>query len=100
VELLDSPVRKKQVALARQIAMFLAKKVGNYPYTQIASSFNRDDHTTVIHAVRKVEELMEEDDSLRELIERLEFKIRQEVERSTQVIHTDVDNYVDNSVDN
>jgi len=100
VELLDSPVRKKQVALARQIAMFLAKKVGNYPYTQIASSFNRDDHTTVIHAVRKVEELMEEDDSIREFIEALEFKIRQEVERSTQVIHTGVDNYVDNHVDN
>jgi len=100
VELLDSPVRKKQVALARQIAMFLAKKVGNYPYAQIASSFNRDDHTTVIHAVRKVEELMEEDESLKELIDNLEFKIRQEVERSAQVIHTDVDNYVDNHVDN
>jgi chromosomal replication initiator protein len=100
VELLDSPVRKKQVALARQIAMFLAKKVGNYPYTHIASSFNRDDHTTVIHAVRKVEELMEEDDSLRELIERLELQIRQEMERSIQFIHTGVDNYVDNYVDN
>jgi len=100
VELLDSPVRKKQVALARQIAMFLAKKVGNYPYTQIASSFNRDDHTTVIHAVRKVEELMEEDEELKRFVELLEFRIKQEVERSTRVIHTGVDNYVDNHVDN
>ena len=100
VELLDSPVRKKRVAFARQVAMFLAKKVGGYPYTQIAASFNRDDHTTVIHAVRKIEELMEEDEGLSSLIEKLELKIREAVERSTEVIHSDVDNFVDNSVDN
>ena len=100
VELLDSPVRKKRVAFARQVAMFLAKKVGGYPYTQIAASFNRDDHTTVIHAVRKIEELTEKDESLSSLIEKLELKIREAVERSTEVIHSDVDNYMDNSVDN
>ncbi len=100
VELLNSPVRKKKVALARQVAMYLAKKVGNYPYTQIASAFNRDDHTTVIHAVRKIEELLEEDPSLKETLERLEAHIREAVEKSSQVIHTPVDNYVDKYVDN
>jgi len=100
VELLESPSRKKKVAFARQIAMFIAKKVGNYPYAQIAEAFKRDDHTTVIHAVRKVEELLKEDEELKKRVEQLEMAIKEAVERSTQVIHTGVDNYVDSYVDN
>jgi|OM-RGC.v1.002041957 chromosomal replication initiator protein len=99
-ELLLSSSRKKQVALARQVAMYLAKRIGNYPYTQIAAAFNRDDHTTVLHAVRKVEELRKRDEKINQLLEKLELKVREEVERSSQVIHSDVDNYVDKSVDN
>ncbi|WP_456455633.1 chromosomal replication initiator protein DnaA [Thermovibrio sp.] len=100
VELLDSPVRKKKVALARQIAMYLTKKIGNYPYTQIASFFNRDDHTTVIHAVKKVEELLKKDKKLSSLIEEIELKVRESLEGSAKLIHNAVDNYVDNYVDN
>lgn len=100
VELLESPSRKKKVAFARQIAMFIAKRLGNYPYAQIAEAFKRDDHTTVIHAVRKVEELLKEDEELKERVEQLEMAIKEAVERSAQVIHTTVDNYVDSYVDN
>jgi len=100
LELLEGPSRKKNVAFARQIAMYLSKKVGNYPYTQIASAFNRDDHTTVIHAVRKVEEMVNSDDSVKQLVNNLELRVREAVERASQVIHTTVDNYVDNYVDN
>ena len=100
VELLDSPIRKKKVALARQIAMYLTKKIGNYPYTQIASFFNRDDHTTVIHAVKKVEELLKKDEKLSSLVEEIELKVRESLENSSKLIHTNVDNYVDNYVDN
>ena len=99
VELLDSPTRKKQVAFARQVAMYMAKKIGNYPYTQIAVAFKRDDHTTVIHAVRKVEELLDKDQDLKAKLEKLELKIKEAVEHSPQVIHNNVDNSVDNSVD-
>lgn len=100
VELLESPIRKKPVAFARQIAMYMAKKIGNYPYTHIAAAFNRDDHTTVMHAVRKVEELMKEDEELRQKLERLELSIKEAVERSPTVIHNNVDNNVDNRVEN
>jgi len=100
VTLLESPIRKKSVAFARQVAMYLAKRVGKYPYTQIASAFNRDDHTTVIHAVRKIEELQREDEKIKALLDKLEVKVRESVERSAQVIHTDVDNYVEKYVDN
>ncbi len=100
VELLEGPSRKKNIAFARQIAMYLSKKVGNYPYTQIASAFNRDDHTTVIHAVRKVEEMINSDESVKRLVNNLELRIREAIERRLQVIHSTVDNYVDNYVDN
>ena len=98
-ELLDGPSRKKKVALARQVAMYLAKKIGNYPYAQIASSFNRDDHTTVIHAVKKVEELLQKDREFKGRMDELELRVKEEVERSTKVIHSTVDNYVDSYVD-
>ena len=100
VELLESPSRKKQVALARQVAMFMAKRIGNFPYTQIAAAFKRDDHTTVIHAVRKVEELLKSDNEFRKRLEKLELEIKEAVDRSVEVIHSGVDNYVDSYVDN
>ena len=81
-ELLLSSSRKKQVAFARQVAMYLAKKVGNFPYTYIAASFNRDDHTTVLHAVRKLEELRKKDPKVNSLLEKLEIKAQEAVEGS------------------
>jgi len=52
---LDSPLRKKEVAQARHIAMFLCREKLNLSYKQIAKHFNRKDHTTVMHAVEKVQ---------------------------------------------
>ncbi|WP_457677510.1 chromosomal replication initiator protein DnaA [Thermovibrio sp.] len=86
VNLLSGRSRKKKIAFARQVAMYLAKKIGNFPYAQIASAFNRDDHTTVIHAVRKIEELLREDRELAQLLDRLEMKVRESVERSFEEI--------------
>ncbi len=99
VEDLTGPSRKKQIALARQVAMYLAKKIGNYPYTQIAAAFGRDDHTTVIHAVRKIDELLKKDSKVKEAVERLQRRIEESSEGGSEVIHNDVDNFVDNSVD-
>jgi len=75
-KLLESPVRKKRVALARQIAMYLAKKIGNFSYTHIAISFKRDDHTTVMHAVKKVEDLRQKDNFINSLISKLEDEVK------------------------
>jgi len=49
--------RSRSVARPRQIAMSLAKELTNYSLPEIGESFGGRDHTTVLHACRKVKEL-------------------------------------------
>ena len=56
--------RARQIARPRQIAMFLAKNLTSLSYPEIGRRFGNRDHTTIMHAVRKIEELMEADASL------------------------------------
>ena len=53
--------RSRSVARPRQIAMFLAKELTPKSLPEIGRRFGDRDHTTVIHAIRKVKELMESD---------------------------------------
>ena len=68
VKEMQSSRRARTVARPRQIAMYLAKQLTSLP--EIGRKFDRD-HTTVMHAVRKVEELVLEDMSLAENVEAL-----------------------------
>ena len=56
--------RSRQIARPRQIAMFLAKNLTSLSYPEIGRRFGNRDHTTIMHAVRKVEELMVSDTEL------------------------------------
>lgn len=58
--------RNRSVARPRQIAMALAKELTNYSLPEIGYSFGGRDHTTVLHACRKVKELRESDGDIRE----------------------------------
>tara|TARA_Y100000748_G_scaffold122697_1_gene103071 strand:- start:4482 stop:5831 length:1350 start_codon:yes stop_codon:yes gene_type:complete len=49
--------RSRSVARPRQMAMFLAKELTNYSLPEIGESFGGRDHTTVIHACKKIKEL-------------------------------------------
>ena len=49
--------RSRSVARPRQMAMFLAKELTNYSLPEIGESFGGRDHTTVIHACKKINEL-------------------------------------------
>ena len=53
--------RSRNIVRPRQIAMYLAKNLTNCSYPQIGSRFGDRDHTTVMHAVRKIEDMMTED---------------------------------------
>ncbi len=53
--------RQKNVALARQISMYLIRKLINLPLTDIGAIFSGRDHSTVMHAIKKVETQMSED---------------------------------------
>ena len=56
--------RAAAIARPRQIAMFLAKDLTSLSYPAIGRSFGGRDHTTVMHAVKKIEKLMAEDNLL------------------------------------
>ena len=70
VKELQSSRRARTVARPRQIAMYLAKQLTSRSLPEIGRKFDRD-HTTVMHAVRKVEGLVLEDSSLAESVNAL-----------------------------
>lgn len=57
--------RTQAIARPRQIAMHLAKELTNLSYTEIGNAFGGRDHTTVLYALRKVEELRANDTNFR-----------------------------------
>ena len=68
---MHSARRARQVARPRQVAMYLAKQLTPRSLPEIGRKFGGRDHTTVIHAVRKIEELSAYDPSFREDVELL-----------------------------
>ena len=58
---LHSARRTRSITRPRQIAMSLAKELTNHSLPEIGSAFGGRDHTTVIHACRKVNELKDSD---------------------------------------
>lgn len=63
--------RSRAVARPRQIAMYLSKQLTTRSLPEIGRKFGGRDHTTVIHAVRKVESLRETDPSIEEDVDLL-----------------------------
>jgi chromosomal replication initiator protein len=57
--------RTKDLALARQVAMFLAREETDASLAQIGVTLGNRDHTTVMHGHDKVERQIEQDDHLR-----------------------------------
>ncbi|MFO7581983.1 helix-turn-helix domain-containing protein, partial [Guyparkeria sp.] len=56
--------RTRSIARPRQIAMALAKELTSHSLPEIGESFGGRDHTTVLHAVRKINELRESDSKI------------------------------------
>ncbi|UTW05936.1 chromosomal replication initiator protein DnaA [Pseudomonas benzenivorans] len=58
--------RSRSVARPRQVAMALSKELTNHSLPEIGDAFGGRDHTTVLHACRKIAELRESDADIRE----------------------------------
>jgi chromosomal replication initiator protein len=71
---LSSPRRTRSLARPRQIAMALAKELTQHSLPEIGEAFGKD-HTTVLHACRKVGELRDEDIKIREDYENLQRQL-------------------------
>jgi len=68
---MSSARRARAVARPRQVAMYLAKQLTSRSLPEIGRKFGNRDHTTVMHAVSRVSELMERDGSFAEDVELL-----------------------------
>ena len=68
--------RPKNIALPRQIAMYLCRRMTDASLPKIGFSFGGRDHTTVIHAYEKVEKMRKEDRSFDNLLQQFEEQIR------------------------
>jgi len=63
--------RTKAVAFPRQIAMYLARQLTHTSLAEVGRAFGGKDHTTVLHAVGKIQALLREDPALRKTIDGL-----------------------------
>ncbi len=68
---MHSPRRSRAIARPRQVAMYLSKQLTSRSLPEIGRKFGGRDHTTVMHAVRKVDELKQGDSSFAEDVELL-----------------------------
>ena len=62
---MSSSRRSRTIARPRQIAMYFCKSVTSFSYPEIGKAFGGKDHTTVMHAVKKIEILSHSDQSLK-----------------------------------
>jgi len=67
--------RSRDVALPRQVAMYLLREEANVSLPQIGEALGGRDHTTVMYACEKVADLIESDDRLRRQV----LKLREQV---------------------
>jgi chromosomal replication initiator protein len=74
---LSSKRRTKDVTVPRQVAMYLIKETLGISLVRIGEFFGGRDHSTVIHSIRKVEELMRTDAVFRQQVEAALAEVRQ-----------------------
>ena len=72
---LQSKKRHKSIAFPRQVCMFLARRHTRYSLEEIGGYFGGRDHTTVLHAVRTVNQDVKDDAEIAEQITRLEGQL-------------------------
>ncbi len=82
IEELCGPNRTRNLVLARQIAMYLCRELTEMSLPQIGAEFGGRDHTTVMHAERKIRKLMAEKHAVYNQVTELTARIRQQARQS------------------
>lgn len=73
---LKSDKRNRELSTPRQLAMYLCRKFSNLSLPDIGTLFGGKNHTTVLHAVRRMGRLQSTDPLLRESLAKIESEIR------------------------
>jgi len=76
LEDLKAKTRKKEVVIARQVAMYLSKEYTRHSLKVIGYHFGGRDHATVIHAVRCVQDMMRKNMEVQEEIRQIKQKLK------------------------
>ncbi len=76
VEDLKSRARNRSVVVPRQVAMFLCRRHTHKSFPEIGERFGGKDHSTVIHAVQKVQARMQRDTEFRRTVEALQASLQ------------------------
>lgn len=76
VERLHQETRKRNIVIARQLSMFLAKKLTNKSLKSIGELFGGRDHSTVIYSCKAVQDMMDTDLIFKDTVAELEKKIK------------------------
>ena len=76
VEKLAGKTRKRSIVIARQLSMYLAKKLTDKSLKFIGSTFGGRDHSTVIYSCKTVQDLMETDLVFKDTVQELEKKVK------------------------
>lgn len=73
---LKSPRRSKSISTARQVAMYLARELTDLKYKTVGEFFGRGNHSTVIHACKKIGSLIETNPILAHNVELVEKRLQ------------------------
>ena len=76
VDKLQGKTRKRQVVIARQLSMYLSKKMTNKSLKAIGENFGGRDHSTVIYSCKAVQDLLDTDTIFKDTVSDLEKKIK------------------------
>lgn len=76
VEKINSNTRRREIVIARQLAMYFAKKHTKASLAAIGSQCGKRDHATVLHACKTINNLLETDKAFRQIVEDLDKKIK------------------------
>lgn len=68
--------KNKSLAQPRQIAMYLAKQLTNFSFTEIGAEFGNRDHTTVMHACDRISSTCSVDPELKSVIDKMKKEIQ------------------------
>jgi len=76
IEDMSAKIRTKEIAMARQVAMYLAREFTSASFPKIGEDFGGRDHTTVLHAYEKIKSSLKDDPEVAEAVKNISEKIR------------------------
>lgn len=71
-----SKKRTKNIVLARQVAIYLARELTDHSFPEIGGAFGGKDHTTIMHSFNKIKDKLKNDKGLKSSIDNLSLQIK------------------------